>query len=67
MAAAVAAAGPADAASTAATQTRKQLERQHTATVDDGKLPWLGAELDVAGYTKKGYMRGGGKEQNQDR
>jgi hypothetical protein len=29
--------------------------------------PWLGAALDVGGYTKRGWMRGGGKEHNQDR
>jgi hypothetical protein len=29
--------------------------------------PWLGAKLDVGGYTKRGFISGGGKDQNQDR
>ena len=30
-------------------------------------LPWLGAQLDVGGYTKRGFISAGGKDQNQDR
>ena len=53
-------------------QQQQQLKRprlsqlqslQHQAAVK----PWLGAQLDVGGYTKKGFISGGGKDTNQDR
>jgi hypothetical protein len=48
--------------SSSRSSAREQLERQYAL-----QPPWLGFEVDVAGFSKKGYMRGGGKEQNQDR
>jgi hypothetical protein len=53
-------------------QQQKQKRRQQGSGVLQGpaeapNAPWLGAKLDVGGYTKRGFISGGGKDQNQDR
>jgi hypothetical protein len=56
-------------------QQQQQQQQQHVKHKQQGgsellqlsDRPWLGAQLDVGGYTKKGFISGGGKEQNQDR
>lgn len=46
---------------------QQEEQKQQAAAGDMHKLPWLGAQLDVGGYSKKGFISGGGKDQNQDR
>lgn len=56
-------------------QPPQQQQQQHKRKQKDvgllpdaaANLPWLGAKLDVGGYTKRGFISGGGKDQNQDR
>jgi hypothetical protein len=48
-------------------QQHKRKQQQGALSLQAAGLPWLGAQLDVGGYTKRGWISGGGKEQNQDR
>jgi hypothetical protein len=52
-------------------QPQQQRKARHKEEVQQqqgcSSLPWLGAQLDVGGYTKRGFISGGGKDQNQDR